>query len=48
MRKAKAAGGVVALCGVNDQEREVLEVSGLAEMFSIHPGRAEGIAALKG
>jgi anti-anti-sigma factor len=48
MRKAKASGGVFALSGVNDQVREVLEVSGLAEMFSIHPGRAEAIAALKG
>jgi anti-anti-sigma factor len=46
MRKAKASGGAFALCGVNDQVREVLDVSGFAEMFSIHPGRAEGIAAL--
>jgi anti-anti-sigma factor len=48
MRKAKASGGVFALCGINEQVREVLDVSGLAEMFSIHPGRAEGIAALQG
>jgi anti-anti-sigma factor len=46
MKKAKASGGAFALCGVNDQVREVLDISGFAEMFSIHPGRAEGIAAL--
>jgi hypothetical protein len=28
--------------------REVLDISGLVDLFSIHPGRAEGIAALKG
>ncbi len=47
MRKAKASGGAFALSGVNPQVREVLDVSGFAEIFSIHPGRAEGIAALK-
>jgi len=46
MRKAKASGGAFALCGVNDPVREVLDVSGFAEVFSLHPGRAEGIAAL--
>jgi anti-anti-sigma factor len=46
MRKAKASGGAFALCGVNEQVREVLDISGFAEVFSIHAGRAEGIAAL--
>jgi anti-anti-sigma factor len=45
MKKAKASGGAFALCGVNDQVREVLDISGLADMFSVHPGRTEGIAA---
>jgi anti-anti-sigma factor len=48
MKKAKASGGLFGLCGVNDQVREVLDISGLVDLFSIHPGRAEGIAALKG
>jgi anti-anti-sigma factor len=48
MKKAKASGGVFALCGVNEQVREVLDISGFADLFSIHPGRAEGIAALRG
>jgi anti-anti-sigma factor len=46
VKKAKATGGVFALCGVNEQVREVLDISGFTAMFSIHPGRAEGIAAL--
>ena len=46
MKKAKASGGVFALCGVNAQVREILDVSGFADIFTVHPGRAEGIAAL--
>jgi len=46
MRKAKASGGAFALCGVNPQVREILDVSGMTDMFAVHPGRAEGIAAL--
>jgi anti-anti-sigma factor len=46
VKKAKATGGVFALCGVNEQVREVLDISGFTAMFSIHSGRAEGIASL--
>ncbi len=46
MKKAKASGGAFALCGVNEQVGEVLDISGFAEIFTIHPGRAEGLAAL--
>src|ERR1700745_3782462 len=46
VKRAQAAGGVFALCGLNDQVRHVLDISGFPMMFSIHPGRAEGIAAL--
>jgi anti-anti-sigma factor len=46
VKKAKASGSVFALCGVNEQVREVLNISGFTAMFSIHSGRAEGIAAL--
>lgn len=48
MNKAKASGAMFALCGVNDQVREVLDTSGLAAMLAIHPGRPEGLAALNG
>jgi anti-anti-sigma factor len=46
VKKAKASGGAFALCGLNEQVREVLDISGFTQMFSILPGRAEGIAAL--
>jgi anti-anti-sigma factor len=48
MKKAKVSGGAFALCGVNEQVREVLDISGFADMFSIQPGRAQGLAALNG
>jgi anti-anti-sigma factor len=48
LKKSKASGGVFALCGVNEQVAEVLDISGFAAMFSIHSGRAEGLAALNG
>jgi len=48
MNKAKASGAVFALCGVNDQVREVLDASGLAALITIYPGRSEGLAALNG
>jgi anti-anti-sigma factor len=48
VKKANASGSVFALCGVNDQVRQVLDISGFTAMFSIHPGRAEGLAALNG
>jgi len=38
MKKAQASGGVFALCGVNEQVREVLAISGFAGLFSVHPG----------
>jgi anti-anti-sigma factor len=43
---AQAGGGRFALCGLNDQVRRLLELSGLASSLSIHPGRDEAIASL--
>ena len=48
MNKAKATGADFALCGLNEQVREVLDASGLATIIAIHPGRSEGLAALNG
>ena len=48
VKKAKASGGAFALCGVNEQVREILDTSGFDAMFNIYPGRAEGLAAFKG
>jgi anti-anti-sigma factor len=46
VKKAQASGGVFALCGLNDQVRDVLDIVFFPAIFSIHGGRAEGIAAL--
>jgi len=42
----KDSGGRFAICGLNDQVRRLLELSGLASSLSIHPGRDEAIASL--
>ena len=46
MKKAEASGVVFALCGVNAQVREVLDIAGLASVITVYPGRSEGLAAL--
>src|SRR5580658_5200708 len=46
MKKAKDSGAVFALCGVNEQVKEVLDISGLVASITIYPGRPEGLAAL--
>jgi anti-anti-sigma factor len=48
LKKVQAAGGAFALCGVRAPVREVLDISGFTSMMSIHPARAEAIAALRG
>jgi anti-anti-sigma factor len=46
VKKSKATGGIFALCGVNDEVRQILDISGFTPMFSMYSGRAEGVAAL--
>jgi len=46
VKKADTSGSVFALCGVNDQVRQVFDTVGFTAMFSIHSGRSEGLAAL--
>ncbi len=46
VKKVKAAGGTFALCNVQDSVREVLDITGFTGMLSIHPARADAIAAL--
>ena len=48
IKKIKASGGAFVLCGVQEQVREVLDISGFTPMLSIHDGRADGLAALGG
>jgi anti-anti-sigma factor len=46
VKKASASGSMFALCGVNAEVLEVFNISGFTGFLSIHPGRAEGLAAL--
>jgi len=46
-KKIKSAGGLFALCNVRESVREVLDVSGSTPLLSIHPARAEAIAAMR-
>jgi anti-anti-sigma factor len=46
IKKAEASGVVFALCGVNKQVRDVLDVAGLAPVITIYPGRSQGLAAM--
>jgi anti-anti-sigma factor len=48
MKKAEASGAAFALCGVNEQVREVLDSTGLSPTITIHPGRTEGLCRLLG
>jgi anti-anti-sigma factor len=48
VKKVKAAGGSFALCSVQDPVREVLDITGFTSMLSIHPTRADAIAAMGG
>jgi anti-anti-sigma factor len=48
VKKVKAAGGSFVLCGVQEPVREVLDITGLTALLSIHSARAEAIAALAG
>lgn len=48
VKKAKAAGGMFALCCVQDEVRDVLDVSGFTGMLSIHADRSAAFAAMAG
>jgi len=45
-KKIKSAGGSLALCSVRDSVRQVLDVSDFTSILSIHPARAEAMAAM--
>jgi anti-anti-sigma factor len=46
LKRVKAGGGVFAVCSVQPSVLEVLDISGFTGMLSIHPARAEAIAAM--
>lgn len=45
-KQAKAAGGSVALFGLQPAVRDVFEISGFARILAIAPGEAEALAML--
>jgi anti-anti-sigma factor len=46
LKRVKKANGMLALCAVRDPVREVLQITGFADMLNLHSGRAEAMAAL--
>lgn len=44
-QKLKASGGKFALCGLNDNVKEVFELSGLDSILKIFPKREEAVTA---
>jgi anti-anti-sigma factor len=46
LKRVKAANGRLALCGVQEPVREVLDITGITNMLDVHAGRAEAMAAL--
>jgi anti-sigma B factor antagonist len=48
LKRVKSSGGLFALCSVQPPVLEVLDISGFTAMLSIHPERAEAIAAMAG
>jgi anti-sigma B factor antagonist len=45
MKQARAAGGDLKLCGLQDEVRSIFEVTRLIRAMSIHPTRQEAIAS---
>ncbi len=45
-KKLKAAGGKLALCGLNQQIREVFAISGFISIFAVYPDRASAAGAI--
>ena len=46
-RHAASNGGAIALCGLTPKIRELFEMGGFIDNFTIHATREEGIASLK-
>ena len=48
LRDANESGGLIALCGLRDQVRRVLEIAGVEDRIPTEPGREEALAAVLG
>jgi anti-anti-sigma factor len=45
-KKARTLGGALTLCGLRDNVKEVMSVSGFDALLGAHPGVEDAIAAL--
>ncbi|HWM79268.1 MAG TPA: STAS domain-containing protein [Methylomirabilota bacterium] len=45
MKQARAAGGDVRLCALQDEVRAIFEITRLVQAMSIHPTRQEALAS---
>jgi anti-sigma B factor antagonist len=45
MKQARAAGGDVRLCALQDEVRAIFEITRLVQVMSIHPTRQEALAS---
>lgn len=45
LKKVTATRGKFALCGLQENIREIFEISGFTSIFEIHPTRQEALAA---
>ena len=45
MKQARAAGGDVRLCGLQDDVRAIFEMTRVVQAMSIHPTRQEALAS---
>lgn len=43
-KRMKARGGAIALCEMRPDVREIIEISGLRAVFTLHATRAEALA----
>ena len=46
LKKIKSSNGAVAMCCVQTQVREILDITGLTPMMQIYTSRSDGLAAL--
>jgi len=46
LKRARAEGRQIHLCGLSEPVHEVFQVSGLVQIFPIHPDRAAAMAAV--
>ena len=47
LKKARAAGGILAVCALRENVREIFDISGFSTLFEIFKTKEEGIKSLK-